>query len=67
MFGKPKGLCEISQVHGKFVLVCLGLRKGQVRVEHYASRPRYVCLTYESLSLAGLFCKTFIYYVSLNV
>ncbi|KAI7753626.1 hypothetical protein M8C21_026132 [Ambrosia artemisiifolia] len=37
-FGNPKGVCEVSQGVGNFVLVCLGLRKGQVRVEHYASK-----------------------------
>lgn len=30
-----KGLCEVSQVSGSMVLVCLGLRKGEVRIEHY--------------------------------
>ncbi|XP_041992364.1 autophagy-related protein 18a-like [Salvia splendens] len=34
----PKGLCAVSQVAGSFVLVCPGLQKGQVRVEHYASK-----------------------------
>ncbi|KAJ8435725.1 hypothetical protein Cgig2_017704 [Carnegiea gigantea] len=39
----PKGLCEISQSAGKLVLVCPGLQKGQVRVEHYASkRPKFI-------------------------
>lgn len=33
----PKGLCAVSHVAGSFVLVCPGLQKGQVRVEHYAS------------------------------
>ncbi|KAM0006752.1 hypothetical protein Hdeb2414_s0008g00276041 [Helianthus debilis subsp. tardiflorus] len=48
MFGKPKGLCEISQAHGKFVLVCLGLRKGQFRVEHYASKRTKFILAHDS-------------------
>ncbi|KAK7392022.1 hypothetical protein VNO78_20448 [Psophocarpus tetragonolobus] len=34
----PKGLCELSHVSGSMVLVCPGLQKGQVRVEHYASK-----------------------------
>ena len=34
----PKGLCAVSQLTSSFVLVCPGLQKGQVRVEHYASR-----------------------------
>ncbi|CAM8969098.1 unnamed protein product [Rhodiola kirilowii] len=34
----PKGLCEISQVSGSLVLVCPGVQKGQVRVEHYGSK-----------------------------
>ncbi|KAL4579447.1 hypothetical protein LXL04_015595 [Taraxacum kok-saghyz] len=28
-FANPKGLCEVSQASDNFVLVCLGLRKGQ--------------------------------------
>lgn len=34
----PKGLCAVSQVSGSLVLVCPGLQKGQVRVEHYATK-----------------------------
>lgn len=34
----PKGLCEVSHVSGPMVLVCPGSQKGQVRVEHYASK-----------------------------
>ncbi|KAL7003085.1 Autophagy-related protein 18a [Sarracenia purpurea var. burkii] len=34
----PKGLCEVSHVSGSMVLVCPGLQKGQVRVEHYATK-----------------------------
>ncbi|KAI6684918.1 hypothetical protein NL676_030831 [Syzygium grande] len=34
----PKGLCMVSQSSGQMVLVCPGLQKGQVRVEHYASK-----------------------------
>lgn len=29
-----KGLCEVSQVSGSMVLVTLGLRKGEVRIQH---------------------------------
>lgn len=32
----PKGLCEVSHLSGSMVLVCPGLQKGQLRVEHYA-------------------------------
>ncbi|KAF5957579.1 hypothetical protein HYC85_004804 [Camellia sinensis] len=39
----PKGLCEVSQLSGSMVLVCPGLQKGQVRIEHYAlKRSKYV-------------------------
>ena len=39
----PKGLCEVSHVSGSMVLACPGLQKGQVRVEHYASkRTKYI-------------------------
>ncbi|CAH9075948.1 unnamed protein product [Cuscuta epithymum] len=34
----PKGLCEVSHVSGSMVLVCPGLKKGQLRIEHYASK-----------------------------
>ncbi|KAL6339762.1 hypothetical protein AAG906_034848 [Vitis piasezkii] len=34
----PRGLCAVSQLTASLVLVCPGLQKGQVRVEHYASR-----------------------------
>ncbi|XP_024966777.1 autophagy-related protein 18a-like [Cynara cardunculus var. scolymus] len=47
-FGNPKGLCEVSQGSGNFVLVCLGLRKGQVRVEHYASKRTKFILAHDS-------------------
>lgn len=33
----PKGLCAVSHAAGTYVLVCPGLQKGQVRVEHYAA------------------------------
>ncbi|KAL5708875.1 Autophagy-related protein 18a [Ranunculus cassubicifolius] len=33
----PKGLCEVSQTSGSYVLICPGLLKGQVRVDHYES------------------------------
>jgi WD40 repeat protein len=34
----PKGLCAVSQQPGSIVLVCPGVQKGQVRVEHYGAR-----------------------------
>ncbi|XP_021775441.1 autophagy-related protein 18a-like [Chenopodium quinoa] len=44
----PKGLCEVSQSAGKLVLVCPGLRKGQIRVEHYASRKTKFIMAHDS-------------------
>ncbi|GLT94905.1 hypothetical protein SLE2022_126170 [Rubroshorea leprosula] len=34
----PKGLCEVSHAAGPKLMVCPGLQKGQVRVEHYGLR-----------------------------
>ncbi|CAL4952846.1 unnamed protein product [Urochloa decumbens] len=34
----PKGLCAVSQQPGSIVLVCPGVQKGQIRVEHYGAR-----------------------------
>ncbi|CAO2839743.1 unnamed protein product [Amaranthus hypochondriacus] len=44
----PKGLCEVSQSAGKLVLVCLGLQKGQVRVEHYISKKTKFIMAHDS-------------------
>ncbi|KAL2507685.1 Autophagy-related protein 18a [Forsythia ovata] len=44
----PKGLCAVSHVAGSFVLVCPGLQKGQVRVEHYASKRTKFILAHDS-------------------
>ncbi|KAG8389457.1 hypothetical protein BUALT_Bualt02G0231400 [Buddleja alternifolia] len=44
----PKGLCAVSQVTGSFVLVCPGLQKGQVRVEHYASKRTKFVMAHDS-------------------
>ncbi|WJZ90308.1 hypothetical protein VitviT2T_009460 [Vitis vinifera] len=44
----PKGLCAVSQVAGSIVLVCPGLQKGQVRVEHYASKRTKFIAAHES-------------------
>ncbi|CAI9105356.1 OLC1v1004265C3 [Oldenlandia corymbosa var. corymbosa] len=44
----PKGLCAVSQAAGSFVLVCPGLQKGQVRVEHYASKKTKFILAHDS-------------------
>ncbi|KAG8363836.1 hypothetical protein BUALT_Bualt19G0063600 [Buddleja alternifolia] len=50
----PKGLCEISQ-SGGLVLVCLGLQKGQVRVEHYAlSRSKLIMAHDSSVACVAL-------------
>lgn len=44
----PKGLCEVSYVSGSMVLVCPGLQKGQVRVEHYASKRTKFIMAHDS-------------------
>ncbi|KAL6214844.1 hypothetical protein ACLB2K_014276 [Fragaria x ananassa] len=44
----PKGLCAVSQVAGSLVLVCPGLQKGQVRVEHYASKRTKFIMAHDS-------------------
>ncbi|KAK3041975.1 hypothetical protein RJ639_002283 [Escallonia herrerae] len=44
----PKGLCEVSHVSGAMVLVCPGLQKGQVRVEHYASKRTKFIMAHDS-------------------
>ncbi|OIT38360.1 PREDICTED: autophagy-related protein 18a-like [Nicotiana attenuata] len=45
----PKGLCEVSQAASPLVLVCPGLQKGQVRVEHYASKSTKVIVAHDSM------------------
>ncbi|GAA0182794.1 scaffold/adaptor protein [Lithospermum erythrorhizon] len=44
----PKGLCVVSQSGGTFVLVCLGLQKGQVRVENYSTKKTKFILAHDS-------------------
>ncbi|XP_059648503.1 autophagy-related protein 18a-like isoform X2 [Cornus florida] len=44
----PKGLCEVSHVSGSMVLVCPGLQKGQVRVEHYALKRTKFIMAHDS-------------------
>ncbi|KAK7269355.1 hypothetical protein RIF29_22080 [Crotalaria pallida] len=44
----PRGLCEVSHVSGSMVLVCPGLQKGQVRVEHYASKRTKFIMAHDS-------------------
>ncbi|XP_077218816.1 transducin/WD40 repeat-like superfamily protein [Tasmannia lanceolata] len=44
----PKGLCGVSQVSGSLVLVCPGLQKGQVRVEHYGSKRTKFIMAHDS-------------------
>ncbi|KAL5561512.1 hypothetical protein UlMin_031259 [Ulmus minor] len=44
----PKGLCVVSQLARSPVLVCLGLQKGQVRVEHYSSRRTKYIVAHDS-------------------
>ncbi|XP_016434925.2 autophagy-related protein 18a-like [Nicotiana tabacum] len=45
----PKGFCEVSQAASPLVLVCPGLQKGQVRVEHYASKSTTVIVAHDSV------------------
>ncbi|XP_068658963.1 autophagy-related protein 18a-like [Aristolochia californica] len=44
----PKGLCAISQASGSLVLVCPGMQKGQVRVEHYGLRRAKFIMAHDS-------------------
>lgn len=44
----PKGLCSVSQNADRMILVCLGLRKGQVRVVDYASNRAIYIGVHES-------------------
>lgn len=44
----PKGLCEVSHVAGSMVLVCLGLRKGEVRVECYGLKQTKFVMAHDS-------------------
>ncbi|XP_042505440.1 autophagy-related protein 18a-like [Macadamia integrifolia] len=44
----PKGLCAVSQVSGSLVLVCPGLLKGQIRVEHYGSKRTKFIIAHDS-------------------
>ncbi|KAG6647822.1 hypothetical protein CIPAW_07G104800 [Carya illinoinensis] len=44
----PKGLCSVSQLATSLVLVCPGLQKGQVRVEHYASKRTKFIMAHDS-------------------
>ncbi|GMP90868.1 hypothetical protein CsSME_00041810 [Camellia sinensis var. sinensis] len=44
----PKGLCAVSQAGGSLVLVCPGLQKGQVRVEHYPSKRTKFIMAHDS-------------------
>ncbi|XP_068663188.1 autophagy-related protein 18a-like [Aristolochia californica] len=44
----PKGLCAVSQVSGSLVLVCPGMQKGQIRVEHYGLRRTKFIMAHDS-------------------
>ncbi|GKV04932.1 hypothetical protein SLEP1_g17017 [Rubroshorea leprosula] len=44
----PKGLCAVSHGAGSLVLVCPGLQKGQVRVEHYGSKRTKFIMAHDS-------------------
>jgi WD40 repeat protein len=60
----PKGLCAVSQLAGSLVLVCPGLHKGQVRVEHFAPKKTKFIMAHDSgiacfaLNPDGLFLAT---------
>ncbi|MBA0709336.1 hypothetical protein Golax_024374 [Gossypium laxum] len=43
-----KGLCVVSQGVGSLVLVCPGLQKGLVRIEHYASKRSKFIMAHDS-------------------
>ncbi|KAJ9187747.1 hypothetical protein P3X46_003169 [Hevea brasiliensis] len=43
-----KGLCAVSHGAGTLVLVCPGLQKGQIRVEHYASKRTKFIMAHDS-------------------
>ncbi|KAL8171746.1 hypothetical protein V2J09_023550 [Rumex salicifolius] len=47
-FANPKGLCEISCASNSLVLACLGLQKGQIRVEHYAIKRTKFIMAHDS-------------------
>ncbi|KAJ9171850.1 hypothetical protein P3X46_015159 [Hevea brasiliensis] len=47
-FANPKGLCAVSHGAASLVLVCPGLQKGQVRVEHYASKRTKFIMAHDS-------------------
>lgn len=44
----PKGLCAVSQHGGSVVLACLGLHRGEVRVEHFAKKKTNFVLAHSS-------------------
>ncbi|KAJ7977534.1 Autophagy-related protein like [Quillaja saponaria] len=44
----PKGLCAVSQMVNYPVFVCPGLLKGQVRVEHYATKSTKFITAHDS-------------------
>ncbi|KAL2940967.1 Autophagy-related protein 18a [Bienertia sinuspersici] len=48
-FANPKGLCEVSSLANSFVLVCPGLEKGQIRVEHFGSKRTKFVLAHDSV------------------
>lgn len=56
-YPNDKGLCEVSYGAGNMVLVCLALRKGEVRVEHYGLRKTKFIVPHNS-SLACLALTT---------
>lgn len=40
-YSNPRGICEISSSSSPMVLACPGIRKGQIRVDYGANRPRF--------------------------
>ncbi|KAK9919869.1 hypothetical protein M0R45_028443 [Rubus argutus] len=44
----PKGLCEVSHMGPQAVLLCPGLQKGQIRVEHYGSKRTKFIMAHDS-------------------
>ncbi|EOA27261.1 hypothetical protein CARUB_v10023380mg [Capsella rubella] len=63
-FANPKGLCSLSHGAASMLLVCPGLLKGQVRLEHYSSKKTNFIMAHDStiasfaLTQDGLFLAT---------
>ena len=60
----PKGICALSSASDSIVLACVGLHRGQVRVEHYGLKKTKFVLAHDThiaclaLTLDGLLLAT---------